>query len=65
MPPQKTNLFSSGFQGHVTGFYLMATAGVLAPGSSYTLRITTLPSAFKTVTPPPRLRRRSPGKASP
>ena len=36
----------------ITGFYFMATTGVLTPGITYTIAVTGLPAGFTTVTPP-------------
>ena len=35
----------------VTGFYYMATTGILVPGSNYTIRVSGLPSGFTSATP--------------
>ena len=36
----------------ITGFYFLATTGVLTPGASYTIALTGLPGGFANVTPP-------------
>ena len=36
----------------ITGFYFMATTGVLTPGANYTMRVSSLPTGFTTATPP-------------
>ncbi|HKW34551.1 MAG TPA: carboxypeptidase-like regulatory domain-containing protein [Candidatus Acidoferrum sp.] len=36
----------------ITGFYFLATTGVLTPGASYTIAVTGLPAGFANVTPP-------------
>lgn len=35
----------------VTGFYFMATTGVLVPGANYNIRVSTLPSGFTSASP--------------
>jgi hypothetical protein len=35
----------------ITGFYFMATTGVLSPGATYTLQVTGLPAGFTSATP--------------
>ncbi len=36
----------------ITGFYFLATTGVLTPGTAYTIAVTGLPAGFGSVTPP-------------
>ena len=36
----------------ITGFYFLATTGVLAPGANYTIAVTGLPAGFANATPP-------------
>lgn len=35
----------------ITGFYYMATTGVLSPGANYTLQVSSLPAGFASVSP--------------
>jgi hypothetical protein len=36
----------------ITGFYFLATTGVLTPGANYTIAVSGLPAGFANVTPP-------------
>lgn len=35
----------------ITGFYYMATTGVLGPGATYTLQVNNVPAGFASVSP--------------